>query len=188
MRATDVVLDADLRPRFTLSSPWGSGAVSLAVRGAHQVVNASLAATVALAHGVPFDDVAAGLAAVLPAPWRMEVARTAEGVVVLDDAYNANPSSMAAALEALARVEVSGRRIAVLGEMRELGEHSAPSTPRSATSSPPPRSTRWSPSVPRRRRSPSTRVPPGSSVTEVPDAATALERSPASCTAATRCW
>jgi UDP-N-acetylmuramoyl-tripeptide--D-alanyl-D-alanine ligase len=56
----------------------------------------------------------------------MEVARTADGVLVLDDAYNANPSSMAAALEALARVEVSGRRIAVLGEMLELGEFSAP--------------------------------------------------------------
>jgi UDP-N-acetylmuramoyl-tripeptide--D-alanyl-D-alanine ligase len=125
VRATDLVLDADLRPRFTLSSPWGTGELSLAVRGAHQVVNASLAATVALAHGVPLAAVAAGLAAVQPAPWRMEVARTAEGVVVLDDAYNANPSSMAAALEALARVDVAGRRIAVLGEMRELGELSA---------------------------------------------------------------
>jgi UDP-N-acetylmuramoyl-tripeptide--D-alanyl-D-alanine ligase len=70
--------------------------------------------------------VAAGLAGVEPAPWRMEVARTADGVVVLDDAYNANPSSMAAALEALARVEVTGRRVAVLGEMRELGALSVP--------------------------------------------------------------
>ena len=90
------------------------------------MVNASLAAAVALAHGVAFDDVASGLARVQPAPWRMEVARSAEGVVVLDDAYNANPSSMAAALEALARVVVPGRRVAVLGEMRELGELSAP--------------------------------------------------------------
>jgi len=126
VRATDVVLDADLRPRFSLSSPWGSGEVSLGVSGAHQVVNASLAAAVALAHGVPFDDVAAGLARVRPAPWRMEVAHTADGVIVLDDAYNANPSSMAAALEALARVEVQGRHVAVLGEMRELGELSGP--------------------------------------------------------------
>jgi UDP-N-acetylmuramoyl-tripeptide--D-alanyl-D-alanine ligase len=126
VRATGVTLDADLRPRFRLSSPWGSGEVALAVRGAHQVVNASLAATVALAHGVSIGEVVAALATVEPAPWRMEVARTAAGVVVLDDAYNANPSSMAAALEALARVEVEGRRVAVLGEMRELGGLSAP--------------------------------------------------------------
>jgi UDP-N-acetylmuramoyl-tripeptide--D-alanyl-D-alanine ligase len=55
----------------------------------------------------------------------MEMARTPDGVVVLDDAYNANPSSMAAALEALARIEVAGRRVAVLGEMLELGALSA---------------------------------------------------------------
>jgi UDP-N-acetylmuramoyl-tripeptide--D-alanyl-D-alanine ligase len=122
VRATEVVLDAELRPRFTLTSPWGSAAISLAVRGAHQVVNASLAATVALAHGVAIDDVAGALATVEPAPWRMEVARTPDDVVVLDDAYNANPSSMAAALEALARIDVAGRRVAVLGEMRELGD------------------------------------------------------------------
>jgi UDP-N-acetylmuramoyl-tripeptide--D-alanyl-D-alanine ligase len=126
VRATGVVLDADLRPTFTLSSPWGRGVVSLAVRGAHQVVNASLAAAVALSHGADFVDVAAALASVQPGPWRMEIAQTDEGVVVLDDAYNANPSSMAAALDALARVDVPGRRLAVLGEMRELGELSVP--------------------------------------------------------------
>jgi UDP-N-acetylmuramoyl-tripeptide--D-alanyl-D-alanine ligase len=125
VRATDVVLDAHLRPRFRLASPWGSGEVALSLRGAHHVVNASLAAAVALSSGVRFDDLAAALAGVQPAPSRMEVARSAEGVLVLDDAYNANPSSMAAALEALVRIEVSGRRLAVLGEMRELGELSA---------------------------------------------------------------
>ena len=89
---------------------------------AHQVMNATLAAAVGLARGVAFDEIAASLATVQPAPWRMEVVRTADDVVILDDAYNANPSSMAVALEALARVEVRGRRLAVLGEMRELGE------------------------------------------------------------------
>jgi UDP-N-acetylmuramoyl-tripeptide--D-alanyl-D-alanine ligase len=125
VRARDVELDADLRPRFRIESPWGGGTVTLAVRGVHQVVNASLAAAVALARGVAFDELAAGLAAVQPAPWRMEVARTPAGVVLLDDAYNANPSSMAAAVEALIRVPVPGRRIAVLGEMLELGDLSA---------------------------------------------------------------
>jgi UDP-N-acetylmuramoyl-tripeptide--D-alanyl-D-alanine ligase len=122
VRAHDVTLDAELRPTFSIESPWGSGRVALAVRGAHQVTNASLAAAVALARGVAFDDVAAGLATVPPARWRMEVERTEEGVVVLDDAYNANPSSMAVALEALTGVDAPGRRVAVLGEMRELGE------------------------------------------------------------------
>src|SRR5262249_17946736 len=121
VRATDVVLDAELRPTFTLSTPWGRGEVALAVRGAHQVINASLAAVVALSHAVPSDAVAAGLATVQPARWRMEVAQTDDGLVVLDDAYNANPSSMSAALDALARVDVPGRHVAVLGEMRELG-------------------------------------------------------------------
>ena len=109
-------------PRFRLTTPWGSGEVALAVRGAHQVVNASLAAAVALRTACRSPTSPRGLAAVAPAPWRMEVARSADGVIVLNDAYNANPSSMAAALEALARVEVPGRRVAVLGEMRELGE------------------------------------------------------------------
>jgi UDP-N-acetylmuramoyl-tripeptide--D-alanyl-D-alanine ligase len=126
VRALDVELDAELRPRFRIDSPWGRGRVALSVRGVHNVFNATLAAAVALARGVAFDDVTTGLAAVQPAQWRMEVARTPEGLVVLDDAYNANPSSMAAALEALARVEVPGRRVAVLGEMRELGDLSEP--------------------------------------------------------------
>ncbi len=122
VQASNVTLDAELRPSFTIESPWGSGRVALAVRGAHQVTNATLAAAVALARGVAFDDLAMGLATVQPARWRMEVVRTDDGIVVLDDAYNANPSSMTAALEALASVDVPGRRLAVLGEIRELGE------------------------------------------------------------------
>ena len=96
----------------------------LSLHGAHQVVNGTLAAAVALAHGVPFDAMIAGLAAVEPGGGRMEMIHSASGVLVLDDVYNASPASMAAALQALASVRADGRRVAVLGEMRELGSQS----------------------------------------------------------------
>ncbi|MEX1008207.1 MAG: UDP-N-acetylmuramoyl-tripeptide--D-alanyl-D-alanine ligase [Acidimicrobiia bacterium] len=124
VRAHSVALDDELRPSFTLESPWGSGRVCLSLRGAHQVVNATLAAGVALANHVPFDLLAAGLARVEPVDGRLKLLRTASGVIVLDDAYNANPASMAAALRALASMRVAGKRVAVLGEMRELGAQS----------------------------------------------------------------
>jgi UDP-N-acetylmuramoyl-tripeptide--D-alanyl-D-alanine ligase len=124
VRARSVVLDGELRPSFTLESPWGSGRVGLSLHGAHQVVNATLAAAVALANGVPFDSVAAGLAAVEPGGGRMEMLTAASGALVLDDAYNASPASMAAAVQALRCVHADGRRVAVLGEMRELGSQS----------------------------------------------------------------
>lgn len=124
LRAHSIELDDELRPTFLLETPWGSGPVRLAVRGAHQVTNAALAAAVGLAHGVPLPELAESLAAVAPAPWRMEVSRAPSGALVIDDSYNANPSSTAAAVGALAQVNATGRRIAVLGEMLELGEHS----------------------------------------------------------------
>ena len=125
VRAHSIEVDADLRPSFRLDSPWGAGPVTLRVRGVHHVTNATMAAAVALAHGVAFADVTARLATVEPAPGRMEFARTASGGLVLDDAYNANPGSMRAALSALGAVRVPGQRVAVLGEMLELGAHSA---------------------------------------------------------------
>jgi UDP-N-acetylmuramoyl-tripeptide--D-alanyl-D-alanine ligase len=76
---------------------------------------------VALASRVPFDLVAAGLARVEPDAGRLELLRTPSGAIVLDDAYNASPTSMQAALRALAGLRVAGKRVAVLGAMRELG-------------------------------------------------------------------
>jgi UDP-N-acetylmuramoyl-tripeptide--D-alanyl-D-alanine ligase len=125
VRAHAIELDDELRPTFLLETPWGSGPVRLAVRGAHQVTNAALAATVGLSHGVPFPALVESLGAVEPAPWRMEVSRAPSGALVIDDCYNANPSSATAAVGALAQVNAAGRRIAVLGEMLELGDHSA---------------------------------------------------------------
>jgi UDP-N-acetylmuramoyl-tripeptide--D-alanyl-D-alanine ligase len=124
VRAHSVTLDAELRPSFVLDTPWGSGRVCLSLRGEHQVTNAALAATVALDCGVPFPRVATGLAAVRPGQGRMQLTRAASGALVLDDAYNASPASMAAALSALVTLRVQGRRVAVLGEMRELGPDS----------------------------------------------------------------
>lgn len=136
VRATGIVLDELLRPRFTIECDEGRADVALDVRGAHMALNAAGAVACALAVGVPLEAAAAGLAAARLSPWRMDVIRAADGVVVVNDAYNANPTSMRAALEALAALPRSdgggagGRRVAVLGLMAELGpegpaEHAA---------------------------------------------------------------
>jgi UDP-N-acetylmuramoyl-tripeptide--D-alanyl-D-alanine ligase len=84
-----------------------------------------MAATVALELGAPLDQVAEGLAKAATAAWRMDVIRTREGITVVNDAYNASPTSMVAALQSFRRVAVAKRkrRFAVLGEMLELGDH-----------------------------------------------------------------
>jgi UDP-N-acetylmuramoyl-tripeptide--D-alanyl-D-alanine ligase len=125
LRADDIVLDDELRPRFTLLSPWGSAEVRLPVRGAHQVGNALAAAGAALAAGAPLEAVAAGLATATASPHRMDLQSTPAGGLVIDDAYNASPLSMAAALHALTDLPGGGRRIAVLGRMAELGDGEA---------------------------------------------------------------
>ncbi len=107
----------------------GSGAtVHLAQIGAFQWRNAAAAAAMALAAGLDLDAVADSLADATPASrWRMELTERPDGLVVLNDAYNANPESMRAALETLAGIgSRSGRRtVAVLGEMFELGAGTA---------------------------------------------------------------
>ncbi|MDG2026103.1 MAG: UDP-N-acetylmuramoyl-tripeptide--D-alanyl-D-alanine ligase [Acidimicrobiales bacterium] len=127
VHATDVQLDDELVPRFTLQSPWGSGPVVLGARGVHLVDNALAAAAAALAIGVPLDTVVAGLAAPSLSPMRMSLVRSARGTRIIDDTYNANPMSTEAALRSLSALPVSGggQRIAVLGVMAELGDVSA---------------------------------------------------------------
>lgn len=122
VRAEGVVLDDHLRPSFRLVTPWGGGEVALDVRGRHNAENAAGAAAAALAAGAELDGVLEGLAAATLSPWRMELGVTPAGLRVLNDAYNANPTSMAAALEALAALEAD-RRTAVVGPMAELGAH-----------------------------------------------------------------
>ncbi|TFV61859.1 UNVERIFIED_ORG: UDP-N-acetylmuramoyl-tripeptide--D-alanyl-D-alanine ligase [Bacillus sp. AZ43] len=125
VRAVDVVLDDAARPRFTLVAAGEEHPVALQVAGEHQVANALSAAGAALAVGMAPADVAAALsAATARSRWRMEVDRRADGVTVVNDAYNANPESMRAALAALAGLGAT-RRIAVLGAMAELGPGAA---------------------------------------------------------------
>ena len=124
VRVRDLSLDRLGRPSFTLQTADGSARVALPVVGAHQALNASAAAAAALAAGVPIDLTAAALATASLSKWRMELRHLADGVTLLNDSYNANPDSTRAALDALAAIE-GGRRIAVLGEMLELGESSA---------------------------------------------------------------
>lgn len=119
--ATAVELDADSRPSFELVSPQGSAHVELAVPGRHNVYNALAAAAIALHLGVTPAAVAEGLGAASLSAMRMEVFVSASGVTVINDAYNANPVSMHAAVETLAEMQTNGRRIAVLGDMAELG-------------------------------------------------------------------
>jgi UDP-N-acetylmuramoyl-tripeptide--D-alanyl-D-alanine ligase len=123
VHAEDVALDHELRARFRLRSPWGEVAVAMASRGVHQVDNALAAAAAALTCGASLEDVAAGLEEALLSPWRMELATAPDGALVLNDAYNANPTSVAAALESLVALPAE-RRIAVLGVMAELGSTS----------------------------------------------------------------
>ena len=120
VRAENLELDADLRPKFRLTSPWGAGDVRLELRGAQQVPNALAAASAALWCGVSFDGVVGALSQVNGSPLRMEVHRVADGPVVIVDCYNANPASTEAALRALAALG-TGRRLALLGLMAELG-------------------------------------------------------------------
>ncbi len=125
VRAEGVVLDDRGRAAYDLVTPAGTARVTLRLSGAHHVGNSLAVAAVALELGLTLDQVAAGLAAARPASrWRMEVTDRPDGVVVVNDAYNANPDSMRAALDALAAFRADGARWAVLGGMLELGADS----------------------------------------------------------------
>ena len=127
LRATDIDLDGAGRPSFTVS---GDGVeaetrVSLPLHGEHHVGNALAVIAVALECGMAMGDIAEALADARPASrWRMEVTERADGVTIINDAYNANPDSMRAALKALVAMGRGRRTWAVLGSMLELGDES----------------------------------------------------------------
>lgn len=105
--------------RFLLASPAGSVDIALALPGRHNVSNALAAASLALAAGIGLASIAAGLARAEPVPGRQIAHRLPNGAVLIDDSYNANPGSLAAAIDALAASK--DEAWLVLGDMRELG-------------------------------------------------------------------
>jgi UDP-N-acetylmuramoyl-tripeptide--D-alanyl-D-alanine ligase len=124
--AENVVVDAGSgRASFRLRTPWGSAEVHLNVPGEQMVPNALAAAATAGALGVEPAAAAEALGHATVSGGRMQVFRTADGVTIVNDAYNANPTSMAAALRAARGMAADGRWLAVLGEMAELGPFAA---------------------------------------------------------------
>ena len=109
--------------RFELVAPVGRCVVELALAGRHNVQNALGAAAAALAAGVRLEQVAAGLATIRAVGGRLQFRLASCGAWLIDDSYNANPSSVRAALDVLA--ELGGRRWLVLGDMGELGDFAA---------------------------------------------------------------
>jgi UDP-N-acetylmuramoyl-tripeptide--D-alanyl-D-alanine ligase len=125
VRATNVTLDQMARPTFILNYSGNQAEVSLLTHGEHFVSNALAVAAVALELGIELDDVAAALSdATIPSKWRMEVEQTSSGMTIINDAYNANPESMSAALQTLEVMGATRATWAVLGEMLELGDDS----------------------------------------------------------------
>jgi UDP-N-acetylmuramoyl-tripeptide--D-alanyl-D-alanine ligase len=121
VRAEDVSLGPDGRASFRLVTDGSEVRLTLAVPGEHMVSNALAAVAVGRELGVALDDAAVALAGAGVSRWRMETFTTSAGVRVLNDAYNANPESTAAALRTARWMAGTKRLIAVLGEMAELG-------------------------------------------------------------------
>jgi UDP-N-acetylmuramoyl-tripeptide--D-alanyl-D-alanine ligase len=111
--------------RFKLRTPDGEMPIDLHLAGGHNVLNALCAAAAASAAGATLDAVRAGLATMRPVPGRLQFKTAPSGAWIVDDSYNANPSSMKAGIEVLAGVDA--RRWLVMGDMGELGNYAVQS-------------------------------------------------------------
>ncbi|MFT7476472.1 MAG: UDP-N-acetylmuramoyl-tripeptide--D-alanyl-D-alanine ligase [Verrucomicrobiales bacterium] len=120
MHIRSVTLDDELRGTFVIDSEWGTIHARPAARGAHMATNVAAAAGAALWLGATIEQVEEGLALAGVSPWRMEVFRSPSGALIINDSYNANPTSLRGAIESLSRLS-QARKVALLGYMAELG-------------------------------------------------------------------
>jgi UDP-N-acetylmuramoyl-tripeptide--D-alanyl-D-alanine ligase len=119
--ATDIhtTIEAGFVTRFTMRTPHGTAQIELHLAGRHNVTNALCAAAAAMTAGASLDHVRTGLATMRPVPGRLQFKTAPGGAWIVDDSYNANPSSMKAGIEVLENV--AARRWLVMGDMGELG-------------------------------------------------------------------
>lgn len=122
VRAVEVREMGLLGTQATLRTRAGEASVTVSLLGRGNLANVLCATAVAIEMGVPLGDVVTRIAHLSPAKRRGEVRRLAQGVTVVDDSYNSSPAALATALEMLSRERTAGRRVAVLGEMLELGD------------------------------------------------------------------
>lgn len=132
--ASEISLDAEGRPSFQLNAVGfeqlgfdeanGSCPCTLNLLGFHNVSNACSAVAVGLASGMSLESCCEALESAQPEKGRQVVHHVADGITVIDDAYNANPDSMRASLATFSAMQIAGRRWAVLGDMLELGDYS----------------------------------------------------------------
>jgi len=122
--ATNVRLDRLSRVSAEVTTPWGHTALRVGLPGQHHLANALFAISVAGLFGADITAAAGAIANAKTSPWRSEL-HDLNGLLLLNDAYNANPLSMRAAIDSLHDLSITGRRIAVLGEMAEIGETAA---------------------------------------------------------------
>ena len=117
-------LDEMARASVSATTPWGSVSWAMSVPGAHMALNAAAAIAVAGACGVDIHSAATALEQTLVSPMRMQVITTDDGMMIINDAYNANPASMRAALDTLAGMKAS-RHVVIAGQMAELADSAA---------------------------------------------------------------
>jgi UDP-N-acetylmuramoyl-tripeptide--D-alanyl-D-alanine ligase len=124
VKITSVTLDAQAQPAFTVETPWGRAEVRLCVSGRHMAMNAAAALACVGVVGGDLGAAAAALADVRLTAMRMNVGVTRSGATLIDDSYNANPTSMRAAIDALVALDAC-RRVAVVGVMAEIVDEAA---------------------------------------------------------------